>query len=491
MNALNAYNKLNANVAGLKKSSEKLSSGYRINRAGDDAAGLAISEKMRSQIKGLNQAVRNSQDGINMIQTFEGAAQESHSILQRMKELADESANGTYQSEVDRDAIQLEFDQLNDELNQIADTDFNGVVALNGGRMADGTKLKNASDQSTLPTIQYTQNAGDDKTIIYEDRVNGSFAADGRTGQITINGKRYDITLAPADGKATVKDSEGKTAATAPTNVGDPAKVELTDNFVKDGAFTANGKITVTEMLAADDEGRFTYNGKEYIVDGTAVKLWDAESNKAVAITAAEEGITFTVADGKITAVTVYDVASDGALTRGTKKIAAGSVRLGDKVSEPNSYKHGARNLTYTDALTLQAGARSKDSIKFTFSYNTSGIGNLRSDMDISARGLGTDKLSVATQEQANFAIDQIDNAINKVSMVRATFGAAQNRLEHKITNLTTNSENLQEAESAIRDTDMASEMMNYTKFNILQQAAQSMLAQANQQPQSILQLLG
>ncbi|MCI5667995.1 MAG: flagellar hook protein, partial [Oscillospiraceae bacterium] len=125
MNALNAYNKLNTNVAGLKKSSEKLSSGYRINRAGDDAAGLAISEKMRSQIRGLTQAKRNSQDGISMIQTFEGAAQESHAILQRMKELAAESANGTYQNEVDRDAIQLEFDQLNDELDQISDTDFN------------------------------------------------------------------------------------------------------------------------------------------------------------------------------------------------------------------------------------------------------------------------------------------------------------------------------------------------------------------------------
>ena len=143
MNAINSYNKLNANVAGMKKSSEKLSSGYRINRAGDDAAGLAVSEKMRSQIKGLNQAIRNSQDGINMIQTFEGAAQETHSILQRMKELASQSANGTYDDPTDRAAIQLEFDQLNDELNQIADTDFNGTIVLNGGQMADGTKAVN------------------------------------------------------------------------------------------------------------------------------------------------------------------------------------------------------------------------------------------------------------------------------------------------------------------------------------------------------------
>ena len=152
MNALSAYNKLNTNVAGLKKSSEKLASGYRINRAGDDAAGLAISEKMRSQIRGLNQAVRNSQDGINMIQTYEGAAQETHNILQRMKELASEAANGTYQNEVDRDAVQLEFNQLNDELNQIADTDFNGVVMLNGGQMADGNKAVNGKFDYVNPT---------------------------------------------------------------------------------------------------------------------------------------------------------------------------------------------------------------------------------------------------------------------------------------------------------------------------------------------------
>ena len=146
MNAINAYNRLNANVAGLKKASEKLASGYRINRAGDDAAGLAISEKMRSQIKGLNQAVRNSQDGINMIQTYEGAAQETHSILQRMKELATESANGTYDNSTDRAAIQLEFDHLNNELNQIADTDFNGTIVLNGGEMADGLRIRNEAD---------------------------------------------------------------------------------------------------------------------------------------------------------------------------------------------------------------------------------------------------------------------------------------------------------------------------------------------------------
>ncbi len=325
MNALNSYNRLNFNVNAMKKSSEKLSSGYRINRAGDDAAGLAISEKMRSQIRGLNQAKRNAQDGISMIQTYEGALTETHSILQRMKELAAESANGTYDDATDRAAIQLEFDQLNDELNQIADTDFNGVTALNGGTMADGTA-----------------------------------AADGK----------FDYTAA--------------------------AKTE------------------------------------------------------------------------------------------------AGTGATGD-VSVSNAYSAAGADLTYTDSIVLQVGARSKDAVNFTFSYSAAGIGGLSANLDVSSRkgGLGTASLDLSTQDAANNAIDQIDYAINKVSMVRATFGSVQNRLEHKIENVTTTAENMTEAESTIRDTDMASEMMNYTKYNILQQAAQSMLAQANQQPQSILQLLG
>ncbi len=305
MNALNAYNKLNVNVNGLKKSSEKLSSGYRINRAGDDAAGLAISEKMRSQIRGLNQAKRNAQDGISMIQTYEGALQETHSILQRMKELAAESANGTYDDATDRAAIQLEFDQLNDELNQIADTDFNGVQALNGGD------------------------------------VNGGIA-----------------------------------------------------------------------------------------------------------------------------------IASD--------------------VTTPDAYTAQSASLTSVDNITLQVGARTKDAVNFTFKYTAgSGMGDLEANLNVTSTGLGTDALDLSAQSTANAAIDQIDFAINKVSMVRATFGSIQNRLEHKIENLTTTAENMTEAESTIRDTDMASEMMNYTKYNILQQAAQSMLAQANAQPQGVLQLLG
>ena len=159
-------------------------------------------------------------------------------------------------------------------------------------------------------------------------------------------------------------------------------------------------------------------------------------------------------------------------------------------VSQSNSNDASTAILTYTDNITLQVGARTKDSVNFTFSYASDGLGELKADLDCSARGLGTDKLSLATQKDANAAIDKIDNAINKVSMVRGSFGAMQNRLEHKVDNLNVASENLTAAESAIRDTDMAKEMMNFTKSQILSQASQAMLAQANQLPQGVLQLL-
>lgn len=472
LNALNAYNKLNTNVSGLKKSSEKLSSGYRINRAGDDAAGLAISEKMRSQIRGLGQAKRNAQDGISMIQTYEGAAQETHSILQRMKELASESANGTYDNTTDRDAIQLEFDQLNDELNQIADTDFNGRVALNGGTMADGTIVNNNGQVATHPSITYTQNADPAGTLTYSGRVAGSLDA-GANGTINVDGVSMKIKNGAVD-NAAKKVTIGNTSYT-------------TSLKVKAGKVT--GKITADTTYAINkDTTSVTINGKNYTIanDGAKVTMYNAAGNKVTAI----DGAKVTVTKDNITMQQIYTVDANGNVTN-KGGAAVGQIDYNNGVSTPNSYQHGSANLTYADSITLQVGARSKDAVDFNFSYVTSGIGGLKADLDISARGLGTDQLSLATQEDANAAIDKIDNAINKTSMVRATFGSIQNRMEHKIENLTTTNENLTDAESTIRDTDMASEMLNYTKYNILQQAAQSMLAQANQQPQSVLQLLG
>lgn len=564
MNALNAYNKLNTNVAGLKKSSEKLSSGYRINRAGDDAAGLAISEKMRSQIRGLNQAKRNSQDGISMIQTFEGATQESHSILQRMKELASESANGTYQNEVDRDAIQLEFNQLNDELDQIADTDFNGVVMLNGGEMADGVKATNgkfdyvnsirdaqqlgtaggyikavdtgAYAGSNNETVTFTVTKNDDGTYTWDTKASPD--AKGTVGTETNGGFSYDGAVFTVDTSKLVtgdtitvnfsksEPASGKGPVTTGYNIdgGDTGVVTLDKNplaaAAEDGVITSekiaeaanalNGlKLTYAATKGADKLTLTTVNGikPDTANDVTIAKLGDNES-----ITLAKDGTTinYVGADGNAVKIGELQTVNAGAAAAKAGTVTV-EVNLADatytpakantvkvvepkaKVSEANSNKTATAPLTYSDHMVLQTGSRTKDSVDFTFKYTTDGMGDLKSNLDLSSRanGLGTKNLSLATQEDANTAIDKIDNAINKVSMVRATFGATQNRLEHKIENLTTNSENLTEAESTIRDTDMASEMLNYTKFNVLQQAAQSMLAQANQQPQSILQLLG
>ncbi len=562
MNALNAYNKLNTNVAGLKKSSEKLSSGYRINRAGDDAAGLAISEKMRSQIRGLTQAKRNSQDGISMIQTFEGATQESHSILQRMKELASESANGTYQNEVDRDAIQLEFNQLNDELDQIADTDFNGTVMLNGGEMADGLKAANGKfdyanatrDAAQIGTaggyikgVDTGKYAGTNKetvTFTYTQKDDGTFewknSADAlqtvtsnANGGFTYDGAVFAVdTSKLVNGDTIVVDFDtasvavGKGPVTTGYNIdgSDTGVVALDKNPLKeaalDGVITSekiadaanalNGlTLTYTATKGADTLTLAKVNGKTPAA-GAAYEIAKLGENESIQI--ADDGVTINYVKKGSAAVKIGELqtvkagaaaAKDGNVTvtvnladasyTPAKANSVAVVEPENKVSQANSNVSATAPLTYTDQLTLQTGARTKDSVNFTFAYKTDGMGDLKANLDVSSRanGLNTKNLSLATSKDANTAIDKIDNAINKVSMVRATFGATQNRLEHKIENLTTTNENLTEAESGIRDTDMASEMLNYTKYNILQQAAQSMLAQANQQPQSILQLLG
>ena len=428
--AINSHRLYTANNSKLSKSLEKLSSGYAINRAGDNAAGLAVSEKMRAQIAGLEQASKNAQDGISMVQTYEGALTETDSILQRMRSLAVQSANGTYDDEVDRVAINQEFRQLNDELNQIADTDFNGVIALNGGKMADGLKA--------------------------------TMKADGKSGIFNYDGFAGTPTM------------EGTTSIDGLTAV-------------------------VDETIDADDAGTYTYYGADDVI-GTdsgdnqvkaAAAGWFKDSDietrladdktDALAASTVPAGVTIEDADGN--AVAAGDLATKGAVKGDTLTIS-------EKVSISNAKNKSEATMTYSEKVSLQVGARSKDLVEFTFAYDSEGIGDLEADLDCTAEGLGTANLSLADQESANEAIDKIDHAINKVSMVRSTFGAIQNRLEHKISNLDVNNENLTAAESRIRDTDMAKEMMNFTKNQILSQAAQSMLAQANQLPQGVLSLL-
>ena len=422
ISAMNSHRLYTANNNKLSKSLEKLSSGYAINRAGDNAAGLAVSEKMRAQIAGLEQASKNAQDGISMVQTYEGALTETDSILQRMRSLAVQSANGTYDDEVDRVAINQEFKQLNDELNQIADTDFNGVIALNGGKMADGL-----------------------------EQANGVFNYDNFEGLIKVEAS------ASIDAKA--------------------------------------GAVAVVDDTAsADDAGTYTYYDAADLKEIGGKKLsveegWYSDKTIEDAIAAFDGSADDTLtADGLPAGVTLKDAAGtalvDDDYTKGDTLV------VNEKVSLSNAKEKGAATLTYSDKVSLQVGARSKDLVEFTFAYDSEGIGDLEADLNCTAEGLGTASLSLADQESANAAIDKIDHAINKVSMVRSTFGAIQNRLEHKISNLDVNNENLTAAESRIRDTDMAAEMMEFTKNQILSQASQSMLAQANQLPQGVLSLL-
>lgn len=571
LTAINANRYFGINNTKLSKSLEKLSSGYAINRAGDNAAGLAVSEKMRAQISGINQGVKNAQDGISMVQTFEGALTETDSILQRMRTLATQSANGTYQDDVDREAIQLEFDQLNDELNQIADTDFNGVVVLNGGEMADGLKavngefnyadakrdaqqvgsaggfVTNISKDMTdaeakalkAETVTFTAAVGDDGKVTWTasaGNLNGTVGTEDNGGFSYANAKVHvdsskivagdTIVLEIAPG-ADANVAEAKVIGTN-TDYGTTVKTEIDGKkpaLTLEAATAATSEKVINAQNALDklsvsitaakgsDEAQVKLNGKALGKDATTyAEFAKTEDGGYLGVNNAGEikyfekgdatgvviGALSNIADGKITlaaAATASGTATiDYNVTKGTYKPAQGPtinlVEPDSKVSQSNSNNASAATLTYKDNITLQVGARTKDSVNFTFAYDSNGLGDLKADMDCSARGLGTDKLSLATQESANTAIDKIDNALNKVSMVRGTFGAVQNRLEHKIDNLNTTSENLTSAESRIRDTNMAEEMMNFTKNQILSQASQSMLAQANQLPQGVLSLL-
>lgn len=380
----NAYRQLGMNNTQLSKSLEKLSSGFRINRAGDDSSGLAISEKMKSQIAGLEQASSNSQDGISLVQTAEGALTEVHSMLNRMITLATKSANGTIQNQVDRDAIQSEVDALKDEISRVAQsTDFNGIKLLDG-------KLggyNGALDSTNAAKI-------DALTV---------------TGGNLANSDSIDLKWDNATSNYTVSQLNSATL---------PAGVTFATTK-KNGVYTIKANVAKGTATAASAE---KYEGLTITFKPTEALSADATS-------------TFTVAAN-----------------------ADGSVGGG---------------------LTLQVGTTNDSFNKVTVSVG-----------DMSAKGLGLNGLDVSTADAARTSIQTINDAINKVSTNRGNLGALQNRLEHAINNLNTTAENMDSANSAIRDTDMAKEMMNYTKMNILSQAAQAMLAQANQQPQNILQLL-
>lgn len=377
--AVNAQRQLGMNNSQVGKALEKLSSGYRINRAGDDASGLAISEKMKAQIKGLDTASLNSQDGISLVQTAEGALTEVHNMLNRMSELATRAANGINE-DTNRASLQKEVAKLQEEIDRISEgINFNNLKLLDGSQTY----------------------AGNEALI----------------GQ----GTEFGVRGLSVEGGNLSADAE--------------ISVDISGDSVGTITVTCNGTDVVFTT---------TQTGKGfYSITADVSKVTDESVKKAWA------GVTIN-----------FSV---------------------DQASTDGNYKAGAQTFTAgkNESMQLQIGDTAD-----SFNQLKVSIGSM------SSAALGVDKVDISTQDGAAKAIDIIRNAIDRVSSQRASLGATQNRLEYTINNLDTASENLQAANSRIRDTDMAKMMMEYTKMNVLTQSAQAMLAQANQQPQSVLQLL-
>ena len=467
MQAANANRMLNVTTSAQSKSTEKLSSGYKINRAADDAAGLTISEKMRKQIKGLDRASTNAEDGVSAVQTAEGALTEVHSMLQRMNELATQSANGT-NSNTDRKAIQDEIDQLTTEIDRVSETTkFNETYLLKGDG-AEKAHNVNAHDAgldgvtltdkgNTVDVTLKTLNAGDKVSIAGKNYTIGSTAAEiqnkmtagtaGARKSYTINGTTYQV-----DENDNVYASDGKTKVTKAeltgTGTGDATLTEL-KKIVTEGSTVTIGTKTYTAMTdAAGAADGIDDNDSTVITAGKAYQLQTAEIVKASSIGADTAATTATNATHNA-ATTTFN------LTKGT--------------------------VSYKDALSfnLHVGADADMTNKITVNIDS-----------MNSAGLGVKGIKADTEQDATYAIDAIADAISTVSSQRSALGAVQNRLEHTINNLDNVVENTTTAESRIRDTDMAEEMVNYSKNNILAQAGQSMLAQANQSNQGVLSLL-
>ncbi len=524
LQAMNANRMLNVTTGSQSKSAEKLSSGYRINRAADDAAGLTISEKMRKQIRGLDQASSNAEDGVSAVQTAEGALTEVHSMLQRMNELAVQASNGT-NSEDDRKAIQDEIEQLTTEIDRVAETTkFNETYLLKGD--ADGattTKTINAHDAGLKGTLTdvgtgtatftaETINDGDKVTVGGKEYIVSANAQQGSAVAVTFAGTDSYSNFGVVVGGTT--NTTAATATVGGTNTGVTAVTgtytgTLSGTFTyddtaskwSDGAghditdFAALG-LTLTGTAKKNDT--ITLKAATTTTTGGTYKAFTSEKemlaaikdNKAIkkgdAATAATDGAEFTSlkgadSDGKITTTDLYklmakelgDASSIGADTKatitnnddGTFAITEGSVQTKDKLS-----------------FNLHVGADADMTNKINVDVDA---------MSAAALGIKGINVSDTTGKAATYAVDAIADALSKVSSQRSALGAIQNRLEHTIDNLDNVVENTTSAESRIRDVDMAEEMVEYSKNNILAQAGQSMLAQANQATQGVLSLLG
>jgi len=451
MQAMNANRMLGVTMGAQAKSTEKLSSGYKINRAADDAAGLSISEKMRKQIRGLDQASTNAEDGVSAVQTAEGALTEVHSMLQRMNELAVQAANGTMSAN-DRGNIQDEIDQLVTEIDRVAETTkFNETYLLKGNAIEE-TKYLAAHD------------AGFEGSIIETDTKATFVMKALKLGDtISIGGKNYTVG--------------GTTTAVVNSIQG---HISTGDTVIINGKSYEIGTLNTLEGKVDEN-----YIKTKLIKGDTTIKLSNGKTYAVVKSDSSRNVETDTV----LTTTELYTKINDE-LTRANK--------VGDTEGSGGSQEVTAgRTATATVAkFTIDKGStKVMGSMEVGLHVGADADGTNKISMKIeamSAKNLGVKGLNVVdkTGAAASYAIDAIADAVAKVSKQRSALGAVQNRLEHTIANLDNVVENTTSAESRIRDTDMAEEMVSYSKNNILQQAGQSMLAQANQSNQGVLSLL-
>ena len=453
LQAMNANRMLNITTGSQSKSAEKLSSGYRINRAADDAAGLSISEKMRKQIRGLDQASTNAEDGVSAVQTAEGALTEVHSMLQRMNQLAVQSANGT-NSETDRKAIQDEIDQLTKEIDRVSETTkFNETYLLKG----DGTEtVKETVDVKPEAKVEvkasYVAGKGVDKVKLLQGK---TVAADAKW---YVKGSAKQVTEDELMGMLEIKANkvvlkEGVELFTTKADATSQFGSQLAANKVDDAAVQAVFGVGSSKLSTSD-------TGAPLLNDADLAAKFNTDGSMKDKLYAQKD-------NGDWVEVGAEQISKFVNVTPGKAEVVGGPTEV-------------TKEVTKALELNLHVGADSNDTNKINLKIES-----------MSSKNIGVDGLKVDTEENATNAIDTISAAIQKVSDQRSALGAVQNRLEHTIANLDNVVENTTSAESRIRDVDMAEEMVEYSKNNILAQAGQSMLAQANQATQGVLSLLG
>ncbi|MDR1516079.1 MAG: flagellin [Synergistaceae bacterium] len=536
--ALISYNALNNTNKALQTSIERLSTGLRINSAADDAAGLAISEKMRAQYRGLDQAASNAQDGISMIQTAEGALNETHSILQRMRELSVQAANDTLTQE-DRGFIQLEINELRDEIDRISTTtQFNKKQLLDGSAAVLWSSDKLGTKVIVRGGLREIDQFG--QKLVKEGNYKIDIVAEDGQAEVLktdifklkhsstdINGTIGSI----AKGTTQLKDIDKFWDANGKFLLDDPKTITITQGDGKQANFTIYSTDTLDDLVTKLNkaiEGKVVDGGLEqdyydpnthavYVL--SAASTWFADSNQSVegtivinsSVTGAAGRLTFSGDEDIIKALSlsVISDASENKFEVTVTDAHSGTPVYNGDITGNVLYGgiHDNIDVEFDTMAGISVTDIDQNGVSFVAATYTTYVhladnttvfqigANQGEDMavhigDMSARALGLAGIQVTDRESAARSITMIDNAIGRVSTQRAKLGAYQNRLEHSINNLTVSSTNLKASESRIRDADMAKEMMTFTKLNVLSQAGNAMLAQANQLPQNVLSLL-